>query len=201
VEEALARVLSEHGPASLPTLDAALCAAFPGLNSPPPGLLRALLESYAEPASGPGGLWRLRSDQTPAALAASARAAQEALHRLAALLRFQSSGSDPLLWRGPDGRDAYAFYIRPTGQISDVLLGPSSLPAERCALLFPAARTALLRERLLRDPRLQNAVESGWRFLKFETLRDFAEETAPTLERWEELLAAEGRAATQMQMF
>lgn len=193
----------EAGDTTLEALDAVVCAAFPGLLTPPFDWLRACLESYAAPDSANPRLWSLRGESRPEARKAVLTTAQANLHALAAAMQLQCSGTQPVIWNKETGDPLYTFHLTDSAAASTFLLEPAQTDAQR-VLIYPESRAGLLSEALQRDPRITDAVLDGWHFLKFEALRLFAESEAPTLDALEKLLASETahrREANQLQMF
>ena len=75
---------------------------------------------------------------------------------------------------------ALVFYVITSAVIGKILLD-ASLPPQRSFVVLPGGRANLVLHKLQKDPRLQQAVDAGWRFLKFRHLRRMAE--SPLLNR------------------
>ena len=178
-------------------LEADLWAEFPGLLTPPQDLLRACLESYAEPTGAPGA-WRLRPQEAAAERRAHLKVVYQLLTRLGEQMGYPCSGESPLIWRG-----AYAFFPMASAIISRFVSAPQPLPPERCVLVFPGGRASLINVKLRRDPRLAQAAR-GWHLLKFRHLRDLSGRANLTPAAFADLLDADPpdwEDARQMKMF
>jgi len=178
-------------------LEADLWAEFKGLLTPPQDLLRACLESYAEPTEPSGG-WRLRAQETAAERRDQLKVVYQLLTRLGKKLGFAPSGEAPLLWQ-----DAYAFFPLASAIISRFVCTPQPLPGECCVLVFPGSRARFINFKLRRDPVLAQAVR-GWHFLKFRHLRELSGRDNLTPAAFADLLDADPpdwEDARQMKMF
>lgn len=180
VELAAARQLRRRPGALLEEIDAAVCAALPGLLTPSQELVAACLESYGEKESEGGNRWRLRKEDEPAVRREDMMTIRSSLLLLGARLGFSCSPQQPFLWLDPDGHVAYAFFLLPSAAFGELVFS-SPYPPSHSIIVLPGARASLVVYKLRRNPRLRQAVEAGWRFLKFRHLRHLAE--SPTLTR------------------
>jgi hypothetical protein len=88
--------------------------------------------------------------------------------------------------------------------LSRWVYGGAPLPAGQCILVLPGSRSRPLAWKLKNDPRLNEVVGEGWRFLKLRHLRRLAVHQKMTLETWEELLKQDPplwEGARQITMF
>jgi hypothetical protein len=193
VEMALVRTLQKRGSLTLDELDAALCAIFPGLFTPNLELVATCLESYGEPEDPSSLAWRLRPPDTPKARRADLVAMQDVLSHLGQSLGFVTSlagssasdsptpaGLTPLVWQDADSEVNYAFYILASAVFGKIVTTPQYSP-HKSLIVYPGSRAGLLMFKLHNDPRLNQAVEAGWRFVKFRLVRRLAED--PRLNR------------------
>jgi hypothetical protein len=167
VERSLAAMLEAQPGITAAELDAALCREFPGLLTPETSLVLACLESYGEQVDdGPG--WKLRPQEAAGLRSADLQEVHSHLESLGARLGFGVSGQEPMLWK--EGEQAYSFFVLATAEIGEILLRAGQNP-QRSFLVLPGGRANLVHFKLRRDPRLQAAMDAGWRFLKFRHVR------------------------------
>jgi len=185
-------------------LEKRLNQLFPGLITPPNTLIRTCLASYAEPVAGQDGFWKIRQQEIPSARRQELTAVTKMLANVAASLGYTALGEEPLLWIGATGEPVYLFYMLTSSIISSFVYQPQQLPPNRCVLVLPGGRSSLLSLKLARDPRLNSAVEAGWRIMKFRLLREIAGRANLTLSLWEDLLDGDPprwEEAIQMSIF
>jgi hypothetical protein len=188
VEMALVRSLQKRGSLTLDELDNAICRAFPGLFTPDLELVSICLESYGEPESPSSPIWRMRAPDAPKARRADLAVMQELLARLGQNLGFITrpagnpalegpahTGLAPLLWYDKDGEIAYAFYLLASAIFGKIVTAPQ-FPPQKSLIVYPGSRAGLVMLKLHKDPRLNQSVEAGWRFVKFRLLRRLAED-------------------------
>jgi len=70
-------------------------------------------------------------------------------------------------------------------------------------IVLPGGRANLVAFKLQRDPRLRQAVEEGWRFVKYRQVRWLAENPALSIESLDEFLAQDSLTydAPQLRLF
>ncbi|UYN91961.1 MAG: hypothetical protein KIT70_00345 [Anaerolineales bacterium] len=172
VEIAVVRSLLRSQPQSTRAHDEALCAIFPGLLTPHPALLQAVLNSYAQQEDG---LWQLAAEDQPRQRRADLVEMRAALVILGQQLGYevqeaQEGGqAEPLRWL-QGGQAVLNFYVIASALLGEVLLGART-PAHNSLIVLPGRRAPLALYKLERDPRLAQAVEDGWRFLKYRAVR------------------------------
>lgn len=179
------RYLEENPGFSQTELDQALCERFPGLLTPPIELLDLLLESYGQRTSAEEDRWQLHPREKPETRRKDLLAIEATLKSLGQRLGFTISEDTPLAWQEA-GKTAYLFYTFASSIISRYVLSPPPIPARRCVLVLPGSRAKLLAYKLEKDPRLAEALESGWRILKFRHLRLIAGQPTLDRRRWEQ---------------
>jgi len=188
VEMALVRTLQKRGSLTLDELDTALCAIFPGLFTPNPELVATCLESYGEPEDLSSLAWRLRPPDMPKARRADLAAIQDMLSHLGQNLGYKTSlagpttsdspalaGVTPLVWQEAASEVHYAFYILASAVFGKIVTTPQ-YPSQKSLIVYPGSRAGLVMFKLHNDPRLNQAVEAGWRFVKFRLVRRLAED-------------------------
>jgi len=119
-------------------------------------------------------------------------------------LGIPSAGEWAVRWLDEEGRVAYAFAVRTTAVLGEMLFAPPPLEPARGELVEPArgelvepargelvepkttpcltlpgGRAVLVGHKLRHDPRLRQQVDRrGWQFLKFRHLRHMVQEAA-----------------------
>ena len=204
IEMEMVRYLQKHPGSSLMELDEALCSLFPGLATPSTDLIRACLDSYAEPQPNLSRGWQLRSQENPNARRLEMQAIRAILENCAARLEYRISGDNPLLWQTEENKPAYHFFLLASSIISRFVLSSGDLDPKRCVLVMPGSRSRLLAYKLRKDPHLAEVIGTGWHFLKFRHLRQLNGRTDLNRRLWDDLLDADQpllEEATQMTMF
>jgi len=182
-----------------------LCAAFPGLLTPNSELIHAGLESYGEQIPPDSGRWHLRSQDTPQARAADLAEMRELLQQIGESLGFSTverTGKDDILcyaWEETGEQPAYVFYISASAALGEIIL-TSQAPSQHAFIVLPGGRANLVMYKLRCDPRLEQAVQKGWRFLKFRHVRRLAESQLLTRETLDEQVALDPLTYTEPQI-
>ncbi len=189
-EMAVVRALLAHPGADFARLDAAACAALPGLLTPEEALLRVILASYAQEE---GGGYTLRPEETPSKRRADLRGTAAALKGIGLRLGLratQGEGDTPVVvWSNPEGIPAFRFHIIASALAGKVIRQNAAAEGRKWIAL-PGSRANLLAYKLRRDPALREAVEQGgWQFIKFRHVRRLASEEGLALEGLEARLA------------
>jgi hypothetical protein len=204
VEMEVVRHLQRCDSCTLEDVDQRLCTEFAALLTPELELIQACLDSYAERLAGQAGetspepgVWKLRPQDFPQSRRADLASMRLLLENIGARLGFQveilsAPGRDeavppraPLVWKEPDGRIVYRFYLQASAVLGSSIF-PSQAPRRfdpegapqlpvKDLIVVPGGRAGLIGYKLQRDPRLQAALEVGWRFLKFRHIRWLAE--------------------------
>jgi hypothetical protein len=202
VEMDVVRALQKEGKCSSIEVDRSLCAAFPGLNTPARGLVRACLESYAQEEPGEEHLWRLRPQDLPATRRRDLSEAVELLGSLGKALGYAVEGESPLLWKDPDGHAAYVYYLLASAVIGRFVSG-NPYPPEVCVAVLPGSRSNLVAVKLRLNSLLQKQVSAGWRFLKFRQLRSLADNPLMDRELWSKQVGSDPPeySASQLSLF
>lgn len=195
LEIALVRTLLRNPGLSTVEIDAQLCAVFSGLLTPPRDLLLACLNSYGEEQEG---RWGIRAADLPRARRADLREIHQALAGIGERLGYTVTGEGSIEWRSPDGSLRHRFFVIASAVVGALLLGNHDT-AEMNLLVLPGGRSHLVLQKLKRDPRLAQAVEDGWGFVKFRHVRRLAENQSLTPESFEELLALDPLSGDETQ--
>ncbi len=203
VEKEIVSLLVKERSVLRAAVDSAVYAKFPGMRAPPPHLIQACLESYAQEDTARPGYWLLRDEDDPEVRRAELESVRQHLTNLGQRLGFSVEGGEPLAWKSA-GRVIYLFYVTASCIFSRFVLTGSPLPPQQCVIVYPGGRTALLGVKQERDPRLKAALDKGWHLLKFRQLREIVEREQLDLALWEELLEGDPpswETMTQMSMF
>ena len=199
VEMAVVRCLQQRPGSSLAEIDQEVCAALPGLLTPSLELVCTCLESYGEPDTTGRDGWSLRPADSPTARWADLSAMRSALQQLGKRLGFSSSGERPLLWVEHGGDPSFSFYVIASAAFGELVFS-NPYPAGNSLIVLPGARASLAVFKLRRDPRLRQAIEAGWRFLKFRHLRQLVESPSLARENLDEQLALDPLMEAHEQM-
>lgn len=207
VEIETIRFMQKNPVFSFYELDLAVCEHFPGMLTPARELVKACLESYAEPVPNQPGMWRLNPGETAPARKADLQEIQDSLAAIGAKLGYQSiEHGAALSWKADQGQaqnqEPWLFFRMASSIISRFVLATTPISPGRAVLVMPGSRARLISLKLRRDPRLAEAA-SGWRFLKFRHLRDIAARQDMNAALWESLLDEDPLTddAHQMQLF
>ncbi len=178
VEMALVRYLQSTPVVMLSELETHLFERFRGLHTPEESLIETCVESYLAQEKT-AGHWQLRAEETPEARAADLADIRQLLTEIGERLDYHCEMGTPLIWSEQERR-RYVFYLTESAIIGEILLGNPYLPSQSFVVL-PGGRANLVLYKLRKDPRLKEAADAGWRFLKFRHVRRLAE--TPLLNR------------------
>jgi hypothetical protein len=188
VEMALVRNLHKYPGCTLSEIDSAVCAAIPGLLTPDYDLVAACLDSYGEQAPPGSGRWQVRPSDGAQARHADLAATQALFATLGTRLGYTVQGQKPVIWLEAGERVAYVFYLLASTTFGELVF-TNPYPAGQSLIVLPGARANLAVFKQRRDPRLRQAIEAGWRFLKFRHLRHLADTPNLTRDNLDEQLS------------
>lgn len=195
VEMAVVRYLLRRPEHSLDEIDQMLCKIFPGLLTPPRSLAESILNSYGEEKKK---RWSITTGDQPKSRRADLREMRAALFSLGKRLGQQVTGDNPVEWRDSEGHLMLTFYPIASALLGDILLKSNTL-AEKSLVLLPGRRAGLALYKIERDPRFQQAIKDGWRFIKFRHMRRLAANKSLTQESFAELLELDPLTLEQAQ--
>ncbi len=205
VEMEIVRFLQKSPGRTQSDLESALYSAFPGLFTPTREFIHTCLQSYGDASSSLPEHWQLRPQELPTARRSDLSAARSGLEILANELGFHQQGENPVVWQDAGGKVEFCFFLLASGIIGRYLLEPTPISPARCILVLPGSRANLVAYKIHHDPRLAEALEQGWRFLKFRLLRQLLDRSNLTRALFEEMLQADPprweNEATQMSIF
>lgn len=174
MEMEIVRYLMKHSGCNLRELDQMLCTQHPGFSTPSLEFLKAVLESYGVEDPPGSGCWVLRSQDNPQNRRTDLAEVSEMLHGLGDRLGYGTHGEVPLVWDDNPGNPAFVFYPTASTLITKFVFA-GEYPANRCLIVLPGSRSNLMAWKIRENPLLNQAVEEGWRFLKFRNLRGLAD--------------------------
>jgi hypothetical protein len=180
-EIALVRYLIENPDCTFDKLEMAVLKALPGLFTPEPSLIYAILDSYAERPDEIFDRWNLRSEDAPSRRRNDIQNMSKLLNHLGERIGFQVAGENPVIWEMQNAQTAYTFYLLASANISKYVYAEQSSP-KRSILVLPGGRANLVLFKLKRDPHLDQVVQEGWRFLKFRHLLRITDDSSVTSE-------------------
>jgi hypothetical protein len=205
LEMEIVRFLQKNPGQTQSDLEITLYRAFKGLLTPSREFIHTCLQSYGDASSSLPEHWQLRPQENPSARRSDLSAARSGLEILANELGYLQQGENPVLWQDSQGNTAYCFFLLVSGLIGKYLLSPTPISPARCILVLPGSRANLVAFKIHHDPRLAEALEQGWRFLKFRLLRQLLDRKNLTRSLFEEMLQADPPRwefeATQMSIF
>lgn len=181
-----------------------LCSRFTGFLSPPDGLVYSLLRSYAK-QDATSSKWQRNDHDLAVKRAEDVALIQRLLRETGAKLGYEVNGENPLEWiePGKGGTTAYRLFTASTACIGQLA---RLAPIEGCqyVYLFPGSRALLIKERVDRNPLLQQITAGNWHFLKFRTLRHLTVRSDLSRELWALLIDSDPispEETTQLSMF
>jgi hypothetical protein len=180
LETELVRLLIAHPDILLIDIFNALYKLFPGLQTPSAELIQTCLESYSEETAPGSGIWHIHPQNTPKARQADLNNIKKLIAKIGRALGYRVEAKQPLVWRDEDDRVVYAWYITASAVIADIIFD-NTFPPEKSLITLPGGRSNLVAFKLQHDPRLRQAVEEGWRFVKYRHVRWLAQN--PLLDR------------------
>ncbi len=167
--------------------------------------IHTCLQSYGDASSSLPEHWQLRPQELPSARRSDLSSARAGLEILANELGYLQQGENPVAWQDAQGKMAFCFFLAASGIVGKYLLGPTPISPARCILVLPGSRANLVAYKIHHDPRLAEALELGWRFLKFRLLRQLLDRKNLTRALLEEMLQADPprweNEATQLSIF
>jgi hypothetical protein len=188
VEMELVRYLIKHPGSSTLEIFKHIYTCFPGLMTPEAELIQVCLSSYGVENPPGSGKWKIRPTDLPSARRYDLENITILLKQVAHNLGYQVSEQTPLTWRNTQGDIRFACYSIVSGVIGEILLN-QNYPPDKSLLVLPGGRANLVFYKLAHNPRLQQAVDRGWRFIKFRQVRWLAKNPVMNEETLNEQLA------------
>ena len=205
VEEQIHQLLLQRGALELLNIEKSICAQFPGSLTPEEELIHICLESYALPSTSNPLLYKLLPGETTGSRLKDLDEITRMLVSHGQFFGFKVNSEDNLIsWLDGNGKLAQCYHLTITAAICQTVLSRSGTGEVRQIIVFPGSRSRLLEYRLRMDPRLAEALESGWQFLKFRYLRWMVTRENLDLKLWTSLLGGDPPAwdpPKQLQFF
>ena len=170
VEMELVRYLITHPGESPANIYRHLYATFPGLLTPSSELIHLCLASYAVESPEKKGTLKINVQDTPASRRKDLADILTKLKTAAKNLDFRPDGDNPQIWQDETGETIYAWFVTASAVIGEHLF-KKDYPPTKSILAIPGGRANLAAYKTQHDPRLRQAVEEGWRFVKFRQIR------------------------------
>ena len=196
------KCLQRHPGSSLEEVDEIVCASLSGLMTPPIDLVQACLESYGMQTAPESNHWQLLPSEVPAERRSELKLMQQLLISLGQQLGYSVVGENPTRWMDESGLISCQFWVIASTIISRYVFDNQVNP-HHAFLVLPGSRANLMTYKLKRDPWLNQAISSGWRFLKFRHLRLIASSLIINREGWEDQVNSDPieYKPTQIEMF
>jgi hypothetical protein len=205
VEITLVNYLLHHSPTLLDHLDQYVCSQFPGLMTPDFPLVKVCISSYAIQSADETGKWCLRDEDRPKNRREEITNYTLLLEQLGHQLGFNirrgvtldATQESPVLWIGQDNGPEYVFFVQASALLQRSIFNKNYSP-KVCFLVIPGGRSGLVDFKIKNNPWVNQAVEAGWRFLKFRHLRtilkmsDLTLDTLTTLIQQDPISKSEG---------
>jgi hypothetical protein len=176
IEAYVLRILRAEEQVDAGELDAQLCEALRGLQTPDRRFVMACLRSYALARDG---FWRLREEDHPDSRAADRQEMVELLTELGRRLDYAVTGRDPVLWKDSTKGDELRFRVSENASVGSALNEADARQVD--AIVIPGGRGALVAEKARRNPLLQAWLETSPWVIKYRHIRRLFEDT--TLDR------------------
>ncbi len=188
VEMELVRFLIKHPDSTTLEIFKHIYTCFPGLMTPETELIQVCLSSYGIENPPGSGKWKIRTTDLPSARRYDLENITILLKQVAHNLGYQVDDQTPLTWRNTQGDIRFACYSIVSGVIGEIILN-QNYPPDKSLLVLPGGRANLVIYKLAHNPLLQQAVEKGWRFIKFRQVRWLAKNPVMNEETLNEQLA------------
>jgi hypothetical protein len=169
VEREVIKLLLDSPGSQFKIFNTAMCLAFPGLETPEESLIAAVLESYAR-EDDDGGWW-IRDSDIPQARRDDLAEIRQLLIQLGELLGFVVEVREKsLTWHHLATNQILHFHIIASAVLGKIVTDPEHDPKEGLIVL-PGGRSKLVLHKMESNPRLEQDIKQGWRFLKFRSAR------------------------------
>ncbi len=195
VEMAIVSYLQKNPNALYLEIEADLNPRFKGLLTPSKGLIYAILNSYAEKASGS---WKLRAEDVSSARRDELKTMYSLIETIGGRLGYVTRREDKTLHWEENGISTRTFYVLASALLTRALLNS----APNTVIVIPGGRAALAAYKQERDPSLAAQMKKH-RLVKYRLLRSLLDLPILTRETFEEQIASDPveKSAGQMMMF
>jgi len=188
VEMELVRYLIKHPGSTTLVIFRHIYTCFPGLMTPDTELIQVCLSSYGIENPPGSGMWKIRPTDLPSARRYDLENITILLKQVAHNLGYEVGDQAPLTWKNSQGDIRFVCYSIVSGVIGEILLN-QHYPPDKSLLVLPGGRANIVIYKLAHNPRLQQAVDRGWRFMKFRQVRWLAKNPVVNVDTMNEQLA------------
>jgi hypothetical protein len=227
VEYTIIEFLRKHSELIIPELEKYLCNKFPGLFTPDLELIRECAYSYCDLDTSEGSKWCLRNQETQERRDMDIQNMQLLITQIGDYIGYDSTlldlfqpqkelfhfQEDPFIkqpvmikWES-NGEVRFIFYVIFTGMIGKTVFKnqlnqENQYPGNsiKRILVIPGGRASLVRFKINRDPRLKQATQLGWYFIKYRHVRRLAENEYLSKENFFDQLSQDPLANIDPQM-
>jgi hypothetical protein len=203
IEMAFVNYLVTNPGSTTKMIDSALCQDSPGLTPPGVELIQECLESYAEMDSPVSGCWSLQDRDSPLRRRVDMLEMEQIIVNLGSNmgLAVQKIEETPgfIKWTGGSLPAPYIFTFSASAILGKYLVAPPPSPG-RTLIILPGSRSNLVTYKLKHNPLFQQAVDQGWRFIKYRHLRRIAENSTLNIAFFDEQLSADPLTYTKPQI-
>ncbi len=168
IETAVGDHLHQRPRQSMQEIDAAICRAFPGPDTPDAVWVAGCVASYG--VRDPGGGWHLRPEDDPVPRKNEQNHVRSLLIQIGERLGFAVEAGVAVSWLAPEG--GHHFYVTTSAQLGEIVFRQTPSPGQSWIVL-PGSRANLALLARQRDPRLEHALR-GWGLIKFRLVRHLA---------------------------
>lgn len=204
VEMDIVRYLQDHPGCTTREVDQELCIKYSGFLTPRKELTESCLQSYGEASQDEPSKWTLRDQDTPVNRHADLRDLSHRLEQIGIENGYSVMHTQPiastqrpaLLWRAPNNRASYLFYITASAILLPVMarlqsyfkMHPDEL-SQKQIFVIPGGRSNLIQYKMDQNPYLKSQLDSQWRFLKFRSVRKLSESQHPSSASLDQMLS------------
>lgn len=217
VEMEILKILQKQSQNHQSRLEEEVCKLFPGLYTPPQGLILACLHSYAEQVPIGSKIWTLKSQEEMTIRRAELLDIRHAITRLGQKLGLQiedakriESTEQPLILKDHRGKSDFLFFTQTSAALhasifqyfkeASIWAGKGSDSGFRKVMVLPGSRGGLVAFKLNRNPNLREIIQSDWILVKYRHIRRLLENETLTLKEFTKQLGKDSFEKDDPQM-
>lgn len=195
VEVAVVQHLIKNAETSFESIDEEMCRQFPGLLTPPRDLIVKLVSSYGRDSEA---LWSLNPSDSPEARRVDLDEIKQHIATLGNRLGYEVVENAAIRWTSAEKHTLYCFHVQASALFKEIL--DHQHRSENAFIVLPGGRAELVLFKLKQDPRMQEIIQAGWKFIKFRGLRRLADNPTVQRDSIEELFALDPLAEDDPQI-